>query len=73
MALYIRIQLHIRMHHYIHVYSITYTYTTYESEVNRKQLIANDKGAFQSIGLDSVAGLVVVATGLVFRKLAGTP
>ena len=35
-------------------------------------MIPNDKGAFQSIGLDSVAGLLVIAAGLVLRKLAGT-
>ncbi|EKX32290.1 hypothetical protein GUITHDRAFT_121552 [Guillardia theta CCMP2712] len=36
-----------------------------------EQLIPNSKGAFQSIGLDSIAGLVVVAGVLVCRKLAG--
>lgn len=35
------------------------------------QLIPNDKGAFQSVGYDSIAGLVVIAMVLGGRKLAG--
>jgi len=36
-----------------------------------RQLIPNDKGAFQSIGYDSVAGLVVIVGIVVCRLLAG--
>jgi len=42
-----------------------------DGSVAGRQLIPNDKGAFQSIGLDSVAGLAVIALGLVLRKSAG--
>jgi len=36
-----------------------------------RQLIPNDKGAFQSVGYDSVAGLVVMVGVLACRKAAG--
>ena len=35
------------------------------------QLIANDKGAFQSIGMDSIAGLLVLAAAVAARAKAG--